>query len=88
MVAPLIAAFEAATMVKSLPVIPSNTSLATRSVSLDVRQTGDLHDADFLILKLWRMYDLERGSKPRVGALCLNGRATIGERSLETPNGR
>ena len=26
-VAPLIAAFEAATMVKSLPVIPSNTSL-------------------------------------------------------------
>ena len=32
MVAPLIAAFEAATMVKSLPVIPSKTSLVYISV--------------------------------------------------------
>lgn len=34
MVAPLIAAFEAAMMVKSLPVIPSNTSLVDVSVYL------------------------------------------------------
>ena len=58
MVAPLIAALEAATMVKSLPVIPSNTSLATRSALVDVREGSSLHDAGRLILKLGRMYDV------------------------------
>lgn len=44
MVAPRMAAFEAATMVKSLPVIPSRTSLDKIQVHIAMQTRDILHD--------------------------------------------